>query len=258
MKQKLFFMVAVTSLVFCVLATTSSADPEPFRERVEAGVAETVTVGKKSAGLRQRWQAEERLLADEAHALELELKLLEARSRKLQGYSQQRQEEILRLKSGLEDMAEIGIRLEPYLDDLAVKIKEINDNDLPFSLVERERRLADLNDALNGYDVDLAEKLRRLMEVLKIEAGFGRGFEVSEEVLNKDTGETAVRVLRLGRIGLYYLTLDGAKAGWFNRELKVWEELSGGYSEAIKEALRMALKQRAFDLVCLPVAGGKP
>ncbi|MCK5680489.1 DUF3450 domain-containing protein, partial [bacterium] len=162
------------------------------------------------------------------------------------------------LETGLKEMAEIGIRLEPFLDEVVGLIETFQAADLPFSVVERERRFNDLRQVLNSYDADLAEKLRRVMEVLKIEAGFGRGFEVSEEVLNKDTGETAVRVLRLGRIGLYYLTLDGAKAGWFNRELKVWEELSGGYSEAIKEALRMALKQRAFDLVCLPVAGGKP
>lgn len=257
MKEKIFLLVVLTGLLFCGSITTLSAAPDTFREELEKGVGETVAVEQQTAGLHRKWQLEERLLADETHALELEAKLLEARSRKLQGYGQQRHREISRLCQGLDDMAEIGIRLEPYLDELVGRIKKLQANDLPFSLIERERRLADLNETLNGYDVDLAEKLRRLMEVLKIEAGFGRGFEVSEENLTIGAGEATVRVLRLGRVGLYYLTLDGARAGWFNRDRKVWEELPGTYSEAVKEALRMALKQRAFDLVRLPV-GGKP
>ena len=258
MKRKLFFGASLILLVSCILLMFDSAQAAPLREQLEKGVSATVNVEKQTAELRQKWQAEEHLLADATHALELELKLLEARSLKLQGYAEQRQLEITKLNNGLTEMAEIGLHLEPYLDDLVVEIKELKASDLPFAMSERARRLADLEAALNSYDVDLPEKLNRVMEVLKIEAGFGRGFEVSEEVLNRGDGETAVRVLRLGRVGLYYLTLDGSQAGWFNRESKTWEKLPGIYSEAVKEALRMALKQRAFDLVQLPVAGGKP
>ncbi len=257
MKRKLFF-VMISFLAFSVLPMSESVVAAPVREQLEKGVSATVNVEKQTAEIRHKWQAEGRALADETHALEFELKLLEARSLKLQGYAEQRRQEIAKLNDGLTEMAEIGLHLEPYLDELVAKIKENKAQDLPFATVERERRLADLEMALNSYDVDLPEKLSRVMEVLKIEAGFGRGFEVSEEVLNRGDGETAVRVLRLGRVGLYYLTLDGSQAGWFNRKSKAWEKLPGIYSEAVKEALRMALKQRAFDLVQLPVAGGKP
>ena len=258
MERKLFFVVILTILAFSVLPISGSAAADPLREQLEKGVSATVSVEKQTSEIRQKWQVEERALADETHALELELKLLEARSLKLQGYAEQRRQEIERLKNGLTAMAEIGLRLEPYLDELVARIEEFKAQDLPFATVERDRRLADLEVALNSYDVDLPEKLSRVMEVLKIEAGFGRGFEVSEEVLNRGDGETAVRVLRLGRVGLYYLTLDGSQAGWFNRKSKTWEKLPGIYSEGVKEALRMALKQRAFDLVQLPVVGGKP
>lgn len=260
MKRKLFFVVSLFFILLYSLPLSQQVIAAPLREQLEKGVSATVTVEKQTADIRQRWQSEERLLVDETHALELELKLLEARSQKLQGYTEQRQLEIAKLNKGLTEMAEIGLHLEPYLDELVDSIKEFKVEDLPFASLERDRRLADLEVSLNSYDVDLPEKLNRVMEVLKIEAGFGRGFEVGEEVLNRGDGETAVRVLRLGRVGLYYLTLDGAHAGYFNRESKNWEELPGAYSEAVKEALRMALKQRAFDLVQLPVAGagGKP
>ena len=258
MKPRIFLLLSLVWLLLQILPLTPAAIAEPVREKLEKGVAETVTLERQTADLEQKWLREKQLLADETHNLKLEAELLEARIKRLNGYRQQRQQEILKLRNGLEEMTEIGIRLEPYLDELVALTGKLQASDLPFDRVERQRRLVDLAETLNSYDTDLPEKLRRVMEVLKIEAGFGRGFEVSEEVLPIAGGETAVRVLRLGRIGLYYLTLDGTGAGWFNREQNAWEELPGVYSESVKEALRMALKQRAFDLVRLPVAGGRP
>ena len=245
-------------MLFQISPLTPVAVAGPVREQLEKDVAETVTLERQTADLKQKWLREKQLLADETHNLKLEAELLKARIKRLHAYRQQRQREILKLKNGLEEMTEIGIRLEPYLDELVARTGELQASDLPFAQVERQRRLADLAETLNSYDTDLPEKLRRVMEALKIDAGFGRGFEVSEEVLPIAEGETTVRVLRLGRIGLYYLTLDGTGAGWFNREHNAWEELPGVYSESVKEALRMALKQRAFDLVRLPVAGVRP
>ncbi len=259
MERKPFLLLL--SVVFCLGALApASAAPAPVgaRQNIDQTVQETLLVQKKRTALQQAWQDERRILADATHALELEIKLLEARRKKLQGYSRQRRQEIIRLESGLKEMTEIGIRLEPYLDELVARIEDFRLTDLPFAGLERERRLADLRDLLSSYDADLAEKLRRVMEVLKIETGFGRGFEVSEESFNLDGVETTVRMLRLGRVGLYYLSLDGDRAGWFDRQSKSWEFLSGTGHEAVKEALRMTLKQRAFDLVRLPVAGGQP
>ncbi len=259
MERKPVFLLAGLLFVFCLCwkPVVFSASV-PSRQKIDKTVKETVVVQKKTTNLKQVWQAERRVLDDATHVLELEIKLLEARREKLRGYSQQRHQEIARLETGLNEMAEIGIRLEPFLDELVGRIETFQAADLPFSMIERERRLVDLRQVLNSYDADLAEKLRRVMEVLKIEAGFGRGFEVSEEFLVLDGVETTVRMLRLGRVGLYYLSLDGDRAGWFNRSSKRWEPLSGVSNEAVKEALRMTLKQRAFDLVRLPVAGGQP
>ncbi len=258
MNPKLIFSMILAFVVICIPAISYSAATAGLREQLEKDVSATVTVAKETADIQQKWRVEKRSLADETHALELELKLLEARSLKFEGYAEQRRQEITKLNKGLTEMAEIGLSLEPFLDELLSRVKDFQTGDLPFAVVERERRLADLEEALNSYEVDLPEKLSRMLEVLKIEAGFGRGFEVSEEVINRADGKTTVRVIRLGRVGLYYLTLDGSQVGWFNRTDKTWEKLPGGYSEAVKEALRMALKQRAFDLVKLPVTGGKP
>ncbi len=261
MNVKPIFLMLLTFVVMLnpvIPAISSAAVASGLRKQLEKDVSATVSVEKATAEMQRKWQVEKQTLAAETHALELELKLLKARSLRLEGYAEQRRQEIAKLNQGLTEMTKIGLSLEPFLDELLGRLKDFCADDLPFAVVERERRLADLEAALDSYEVDLPEKLSRMMEVLKIEAGFGRGFEVGEEVIDRADGKTTVRVIRLGRLGLYYLTLDGAQAGWFNRADKTWEDLPGGYTEAVKEALRMALKQRAFDLVKLPVAGGKP
>ncbi|NPA25544.1 MAG: DUF3450 domain-containing protein [Deltaproteobacteria bacterium] len=261
MKQKiLLFFLLVFLLVLSPGGVSLQASSSASRREIGQTVAATVTVQQDTERNRREWLTEKQQLQADIHALELESRLLSVRVRRLKEYRSQRLEEIARLRAGLEEMKAIGLELDPYLDELTGRLEELVAHDLPFDRQERELRLRQLRDELNRYDCRLAEKLRRVAEVLKIEAGFGRGFEVSEEDLLLDGAATTVQVLRLGRVGLYYLTLDGEQAGWFNRTTGHWEALPRTYHEAVKEALRMALKQRAFDLVRLPVSagGGQP
>ena len=259
MKRKDLWLKAGLWLGICLRLSCSAPGfsvevaPAATRQQLDVGVAETLELERKTEAARQQWEVDRQTLAERTHAMELEEKLLAVRLRKLDGYREQRLAEIGRLEEGLARMEDVGLRLEPFLDELVGRLEGLMGNDLPFALEERERRLEDLRESLDRYEVDLAEKLRRVMEVLRIEAGFGRGFEVGEETLSLAGVETTVRVLRLGRVALYYLTLDGRQAGWYNQRLKLWQPLTTAAGEAVKEALRMALKQRAFDLVRLPV-----
>jgi hypothetical protein len=112
--------------------------------------------------------------------------------------------------------------------------------DIPFLPQERQRRVAQLKEMMNRSDITLADKYRRLLEAYqgKLEHG----------------GQSrTVQFLRLGRVGLYYLTLDGSQAAsWHPRE-KRWVELGGGYREPIKQAILIAEKQLPPDLVKLPL-----
>jgi len=261
MKQKTgLFFLAVVLLLLSPGWKCPQASSSVTRRQIDKTVTDTVAVQQDTEKNRRQWLVEKDRLRADIHALELEGRLLAVRVKRLKEYRSQRLEEIARLEAGLEEMKAIGLELDPYLDDLTGRLEKLVAGDLPFARQERGLRLRQLRDELNRYDCRLAEKLRRVVEVLKIEAGFGRGFEVSEENLPLDGVETTVQVLRLGRVGLYYLTLDGERAGWFNRTTGRWEALPRTYHEAIKEALRMALKQRAFDLVRLPVSagGGQP
>ena len=60
--------------------------------------------------------------------------------------------------------------------------------------------------------------------------------------------------LRLGRLGLYYLTLDESEAGYWDKREQRWQVLDDSYRSAILQGLRIAKKQAAPDLLQLPVS----
>ena len=63
-----------------------------------------------------------------------------------------------------------------------------------------------------------------------------------------------VDVLRVGRAGVYYKTLDRQDAAYLDHEQKVWEQASTAERRAIQRGLRIASQQLAPELLELPLA----
>lgn len=91
------------------------------------------------------------------------------------------------------------------------------------------------------------------MEAYQVEADYGRTIEAYRGDLKDKDQTRAVDLLRVGRLGLYYLTLDRREAGAWDRKTKAWHILPGEYRHAIEQGLRTARKQATPDLLKLPV-----
>jgi hypothetical protein len=100
------------------------------------------------------------------------------------------------------------------------------------------------------------------MEAYQVEAEYGRTIEAYRGVLqmngqnrterNDRTGRT-VEMLRIGRLALLYLSLDGKEAGQWNRTTKEWEVLPNTYRRSIARGLQIAKKQAAPQLITIPI-----
>ncbi|HEC23288.1 MAG TPA: DUF3450 family protein, partial [Chloroflexi bacterium] len=68
-----------------------------------------------------------------------------------------------------------------------------------------------------------------------------------------------VDTLRIGRLGLYYRTLDGEEVGYWDKNAGGWRPLPEGYAKDIDKGLRIARKQAAPQLIklYLPTARGE-
>lgn len=162
-----------------------------------------------------------------------------------------RLEESERFEGGLQDtLLAIFANLETHLQ-----------TDLPFHMgtngngVPRERtaRLAAVRTELVRTDVEPAEKLRRILEALLIEAQYGGGFEVYPEDIGVGGETLAVDVLRLGRLALLWRTPDGSRAGEFDRASGTWVELDGSARGAVNAAVDMAMRRRQHEVIALPL-----
>ncbi len=58
--------------------------------------------------------------------------------------------------------------------------------------------------------------------------------------------------LQLGRVSLMYRTLDGSETGYWDADKKTWV-VDESYTEAVEEAIRVARRDGAPDLLTVPV-----
>jgi hypothetical protein len=121
--------------------------------------------------------------------------------------------------------------------------------DLPFLKQERNERVAGLRKLLDDPSSPLAEKYRRVLEAYQIEAEYGRS-------LGAERGQVDDRqadLLHVGRVGLFYLTLDGSEAGRWDAKASKWEELPRKYRKEVRRGLKIAREISAPDFISLPM-----
>jgi hypothetical protein len=125
--------------------------------------------------------------------------------------------------------------------------------DVPFLPDERQQRIGALQKLMERADVSLAEKYRRILEAYQVETEYGRTIEAYRGDLTLNDKKRTVDFLRIGRVSLYYLSLDGQQAGVWSDG---WQVLDDSYRQAIEKGLKVAKKQLPPDLLVLPVKTG--
>ena len=60
-------------------------------------------------------------------------------------------------------------------------------------------------------------------------------------------------VFRLGRLNLFYLTLDQEHCGFYNEAERTWQPLDESFLRPLKSAVAMAAKRQPVEMVSLPL-----
>jgi hypothetical protein len=132
--------------------------------------------------------------------------------------------------------------------------------DVPFQKEERQGRVANLKDLMIRSDVTVAEKYRNVMDAYQKEMDYGRTIKTYRSTINlagssaDKSGEREVDFLRVGRISLMFLSLDGESLGIWDQKVKEWKPLDADYKGKLNTALRIAREQAAPSLIKIPVA----
>lgn len=184
-------------------------------------------------------------------------------TRQIQGlevYTQQLQKQINaqltekdELNASIDEVSVVERQITPLMLRMIDSLDTFVQLDVPFLPEERTERVANLRELMDRADVDVSEKFRRVMEAFQIEADYGRNIEAYNGEMTVAGQPQDVEFLRMGRTVLLYKTRDGSSMGVWNQQQREWQALDASYASSVQEAIRVARKQLAPDLLTLPV-----
>lgn len=242
------FSAIFLAFMICTDSHALAATPQEIISEHE----QRLTAEERLQKTKETWMDEKKELLSGLEALEEENRKLEREKTVLGRNRTHLEEGIVAIRRELEEGRRLEEEVDEKVEDIFVRLKGEVEEDLPFLREERTRRLAMLEDLLADPESASAEKLRRVLEALRIEADYGFASEVTQESLEMEGREVVAQVLRLGRIALFYRTGDGS-VGIYDMAEKAWKPLEPSWEPRLGRAFEMASRKRAPDLVLLPV-----
>ena len=208
----------------------------------------------------QRTQQQIDSLDDETRELLAEYRSVLNQKESLAAYNSQleqlvssQQDELASVEDQLANIDTTQRDITPLMIKMVEVIEQFVELDTPFLPEERNSRVAQLKTMMERADVNLSEKYRRILEAYQVETEYGRTLEAYQgELVTEDRNRT-VDFLRVGRVGLYYLTLDQLEAGMWDQETQSWQQLPRDSVQSVIQGMKVARKQLPPDLLTLPV-----
>nr|WP_320113851.1 DUF3450 domain-containing protein [uncultured Desulfuromonas sp.] len=241
--------LCLTLAISCLPMKALAADPAQIQQQSTTALKREIATQDKV----EQWSEERQALVNDLLDQKTQLEWNRFQTKKYRQYVDHKQATIADLKRQKEQMTLLRKELEPFLDSSVETLHNDVANDLPFLAQERSERLAFLDQSLTNPDLTLSEKLRRVLEALQVEADYGNTVEVTEQTLSLAGGDTMVQVLRLGRVGLFYLSPNGDKVGQWDQQERVWKPLPEEYRDTVRVTIDIIEQKRAAELIDLPL-----
>jgi len=163
-------------------------------------------------------------------------------------------DELKSIDNQLVEIEQTHKNIYPLMSDMIKSLKKLLESDTPFLLEERTNRILNLEKNLDRSDIKTAEKFRIILEAFKIEYDYANSIESYESQIEN----TTYNMLRVGRAGLYYQSLDFKKYGYWDNTNKKWLEVEDKTAQSnIRTAIKIAKKQQNVELLELPFLTSK-
>ena len=246
-------MLMVMALIVAWGNPSASWCDDTYVRKLETPVEESIDIRQKSQADRDDWEAERAHLQVELDKLTAENQALTERVSSL---DQQKRVQVdlnqsLRIRD--ENSRRIAAEITPFLEDILERVASFVSSDTPFLPDERSSRIARLKDVAKDPEISQAEKFRKTMEALFVEAEYGNTVEVYQDKIRLEGEEILGDVFRLGRVSLFFLSLDRNRAAYFQVGEREWCLLEEKWIPGVLAAVEMGEKRRPIELLCLPV-----
>ena len=248
--------IAWTAIILGLLVITPDRRAMCQMQTLDVVLNEQAAANKKAASS----QAHIDQLADQTQSLLSKYSQALATNESLKKYNDQLQlqvnsqkERIANTQRQLGEIDNTQRSVLPLMQRMIDTLDQFVQLDVPFLIEERTKRVATLKQMMGRADVSSSEKYRRILEAYQIETEYGRTIEAYEGKLGQGDRAKTVEFLRIGRVALLYQTPDGKETAYWDANGKKWV-VDDSYTQDTKQAIRVAKKEGAPDLLWVPVA----
>jgi hypothetical protein len=174
---------------------------------------------------------------------------LERYNAQLSEQVQSQETEIASIETQLLEIETTNREVQPLMQQMVDTLERFVALDVPFLEDERTSRVQNLQNIMGRADITISEKYRLILEAYQIELDYGQTVEAYEGRLPDNR---TVDFVKVGRVSLMYQTLDGGETGFWDHQQKTWV-VDPSYAEAVENALRVARRDGAPELLTIPV-----
>ena len=240
-------------LLFLLDFVAISAYAETDSDLLQEKVTKTIEIRQETQKKEDAWAGKKTELMARYRSLKANQEHLEKVKLKTERALSAQKTLVAEFERKTKESARIREELQSYLESVITQLEKFIKNDLPFLSKERDDRLTSIKEALARPDIPAAEKYRRVMEALQVEAEYGHTVEVYQDTIALDGQSVLVDILRVGRLSIFSQTPDGKMVGHYDRVAEGWVSLPSKYCKDINKAVEMARRERTIELVKLPI-----
>jgi uncharacterized protein YccT (UPF0319 family) len=252
--MKYYILPAITILVFSnsLFAQEAVEDKNLIKESLSIS-----TNSIEKSGLTQdqiiNLDEQTRILLAEFQSTSKEYESLKLYNDQVQKIINSQLNEIENIILKIDELDQTNQRIVPLMLKMIDGLENFIQLDLPFLMTERKDRVINLKTTMDRGDISTSEKFRLITEAYKTELEYGRTIEAYRDNIVIDDVETSADFLRIGRIALTYLTVDGSKGGYWDTSTSSWEKSTSAIKRSTADALKVATKQAPPALIKIPV-----
>jgi hypothetical protein len=239
----------VTALLLAIcLMPLDVTSAEALEEAIHTQI-ENQKAGALSQEKIDTWSDQSRQLFEEYRSALRETESLKVYNAHLKQLLASQQQEKASMEKQLQEVENTARGLVPLMLRMEESLEDFVRLDVPFLPEERQQRLANLKATMARADVTDAEKFRRLLEAFQVENKYGQTIEAYRAELKIGDQTRTVDYLRVGRVALFYQTLDGHESGVWNAGTHQWQNLPASFNKELRKGLAIARKESAPDLI---------
>lgn len=196
--------------------------------------------------------AETRALREKRKAAQWRALQLSAYAAKLEQDAAVEEKKRKDLEDQIQRIASTGTDLMPLMRRMVAELDSFVAADLPFMQEARRTRVHELGALLDDPKRGNAEKFRRVLEAYRTEVDYGHSLGAEDAQGQCNGPQGPVTLVRVGRVGLYCLSADGARAGFWDGH--GWQPLEDRDELAnVRHAKAVARAEEPPQLLELPV-----